>query len=325
MWSRAAIGEGRMISLSSVLVDVDAVAAEQAALAHAADLAARCGARLTIVDVLPFVPPSARHFVTAGVEHVLVEHRTERLQSLGAGVHGVEMSTKLLRGRPAIALIQEVLAAGHGLLVRSHDRDLAEPARQYGAVDMELLRSCPCPVWLIGRAGPHVPWRVAAAINPNPDDSIEQELNRIVLEWAITLKELAGADVTLLHAWAVFGASVLRSHVPEHEFVEYIEAARRMADEALQGFTKTHADRLDGVKVQLIQGEPERAISQFIERNGIDLVVMGTVARSGIRGLVMGNTAERVLQRLRGSVLAVKPPGFVSSVEQAYANAGEAQ
>lgn len=29
---------------------------------------------------------------------------------------------------------------------------------------------------------------------------------------------------------------------------------------------------------------------------------------------VMGNTAERVLQRLRGSVFAVKPPGFSSSL-----------
>ena len=77
--------------------------------------------------------------------------------------------------------------------------------------------------------------------------------------------------------------------------------------------------------MQLVQGEPECAIATFIDRNGIDLVVMGTVARSGIRGLVMGNTAERVLQRLRGSVLAVKPPGFVSSVERAQAHPGEEQ
>jgi nucleotide-binding universal stress UspA family protein len=66
----------------------------------------------------------------------------------------------------------------------------------------------------------------------------------------------------------------------------------------------------------LVEGEPERAISHFVDRNGVDLVVMGTVARSGIPGVVMGNTAERVLQRLHGSVLAVKPPGFVSPVER---------
>jgi nucleotide-binding universal stress UspA family protein len=44
------------------------------------------------------------------------------------------------------------------------------------------------------------------------------------------------------------------------------------------------------------------------------LVVMGTVARTGVAGLLMGNTAERVLQRLQGSVLAVKPPGFKSPI-----------
>jgi nucleotide-binding universal stress UspA family protein len=42
------------------------------------------------------------------------------------------------------------------------------------------------------------------------------------------------------------------------------------------------------------------------------VIVMGTVARTGIAGLVMGNTTERVPQRLRGSIFAVKPPGFKS-------------
>jgi nucleotide-binding universal stress UspA family protein len=171
-------------------------------------------------------------------------------------------------------------------------------------------------VWLIGRRpGPHTPWRVAAAVNLEPADATEEQLNETVLNWALLIKDVNGADVTLLHAWAVFGASVLRSRVPEHEFVEYIEAARRTAEDAMQRFAKTHADRLANVSLQLVQGEPDRAISHFIDKNGIDLVVMGTVARSGIRGLIIGNTAERVLQRLRGSVLAVKPPGFVSPLE----------
>jgi nucleotide-binding universal stress UspA family protein len=305
-----------MISLSSVLVDVDATAADQPALASATDLAARCGARLKIVDVLPDVPRGARHFVTPDLERELVEHRTERLTSLGARLQGIHVTTELLRGRPATALIQEVRAAGHGLLVRSHDRDLSEPPRQYGAVDMELLRACPCPVWLIGRRrAAHTPWRIAAAIHPNRHDATEQQLNESVLEWALMLKDVTGADLTLLHAWIAFGASVLRSRVPEHEFVDYIEAARRTAEESMQTFTGRHADRLNGVSVQLVQGEPERAISDFADSHAIDLVIMGTVARTGIPGLVMGNTAERVLQRLRGSVLAIKPPGFVSPVE----------
>ena len=41
---------------------------------------------------------------------------------------------------------------------------------------------------------------------------------------------------------------------------------------------------------------------------------MGTVARTGIPGLLIGNTAETILQRVDCSVLAVKPDGFVSPV-----------
>ena len=45
-----------------------------------------------------------------------------------------------------------------------------------------------------------------------------------------------------------------------------------------------------------------------------DLIVMGTVARTGISGFFMGNTAETILNRLDCSVLAVKPQGFETPV-----------
>ena len=57
-----------------------------------------------------------------------------------------------------------------------------------------------------------------------------------------------------------------------------------------------------------------RAKLEFVVAHGIDLVVMGTVGRSGISGMLIGNTAERVLRKLPCSVLAVKPEGFVSPV-----------
>ncbi len=41
-----------------------------------------------------------------------------------------------------------------------------------------------------------------------------------------------------------------------------------------------------------------------------DMVVMGTVGRGGIPGLIIGNTAEAILDQLQCSVLAMRPPGF---------------
>jgi nucleotide-binding universal stress UspA family protein len=304
-----------MMSLASILVDIDAVAPDHPALDRAVSLATRCGARVKIVDVLPRVPPGVRHFVTPDLEKELSDHRRERLEAIADGVEGIPVGTELLRGRPGIALIQEVLRSGHDLLVRSHGRDLAEAPRPFGAIDMELLRQCPCPLWLIGRRGsPPGRWRILAAIHADPSDTTEQELNGTILEWALMLKAFGDAQLTVLQAWTPYGASLLRSRMSPDEFSEFLEAARRTEDEALSGFVAPFKDRLTDVAVELVQGEPEDAIAHFVESHGIDVVVMGTVARTGIAGLVMGNTAERVLQRLSGSVLAVKPPGFKSQV-----------
>ncbi|HXW05789.1 MAG TPA: universal stress protein [Vicinamibacterales bacterium] len=306
-----------MISLSSVLLDVDAAAADHPALERAADLAARCGAQLKIVDVLPWLPAGVRRIPGVNLEQELVAYRHGRLEALAASVSRIPVSTSLLRGRPATALVQEVLAGGHDLVVRSHDRDLAGSPRLYGAVDMELLRVCPCPVWLIGRGPSHTPRRIVAAVNAEAPEPTEQELNRTVTEWALTLRDLTGAGITLLYAWIPFGASLLEARLSETEFAEYLEEARRAADSAMRAFTDSFDGRLSSATIEVVRGEPDRAIADFVRSHEIDLVVLGTVARTGIPGLLMGNTAEHVLRRLQGSVLAVKPTGFVSPIAPA--------
>jgi len=65
----------------------------------------------------------------------------------------------------------------------------------------------------------------------------------------------------------------------------------------------------------LIKGQPHTAIPRFIEDHDVDLVVMGSVARSGIPGFFVGNTAEKILDNVDCSVLVLKPEGWNSPVE----------
>ena len=303
-----------MIPLSSILVDIEAAAERHPALERAVALASRCGAAVKIVDVLPDVPAGGRRFLTPGMEQELVAHRRERLAATAAQITGVPVTTELLRGRPATAIVGEVLRSGHELVVRSHARDLAEAPRRFGAVDMELLRHCPCPVWLIGPGSGTRLRRILAAVHSHTDDQAEQKLNATILELALTLKEIEGGELTVLEAWSVFGEDLLRSRLSHAEFTAAIDAARQEVERDLGALMASFGGRTAGAAFKLLQGPPEDVIPQYVQANGIDVVVMGTVARSGIAGLVMGNTAERVLQRLRGSVLAVKPEGFVSPV-----------
>jgi nucleotide-binding universal stress UspA family protein len=63
-------------------------------------------------------------------------------------------------------------------------------------------------------------------------------------------------------------------------------------------------------RVENVRGLPHDVIPAYVTQHAIDVVVMGTLARTGVPGLIIGNTAERVLRQLKGSVLALKPPGF---------------
>ncbi|MBT8362313.1 MAG: universal stress protein, partial [Deltaproteobacteria bacterium] len=46
----------------------------------------------------------------------------------------------------------------------------------------------------------------------------------------------------------------------------------------------------------------------------IDVVVMGSIGRSGIPGFLIGNRAEKILSNINCTVLTVKPDGFISPI-----------
>lgn len=68
------------------------------------------------------------------------------------------------------------------------------------------------------------------------------------------------------------------------------------------------------IEVYLLKGEAGEIISDLARSKEVDLIVMGTVSRAGIAGLLIGNTAETVLHRVDCSMLTLKPEGFISPV-----------
>ena len=68
------------------------------------------------------------------------------------------------------------------------------------------------------------------------------------------------------------------------------------------------------MKTHFLKGLPEIVVPEVVKEHNIEVVVMGTLARTGIPGLLIGNTAEGVINQVDCSVLAIKPEGFVSPV-----------
>jgi universal stress protein E len=86
------------------------------------------------------------------------------------------------------------------------------------------------------------------------------------------------------------------------------EKRRSLLDDVL----KKHS--ISPIAVHLPKGDAVQAITELVKTLGVDLLLMGTVCRTGIPGFIIGNTAEQVLGAVECSTLTVKPEGFVSPV-----------
>ena len=104
----------------------------------------------------------------------------------------------------------------------------------------------------------------------------------------------------------------------DYMFTESASAERKQAyrDEAEKHIQSqiAVADLRVPARVHFAIESPDLAIMNCVEQHAIDLIVMGTVGRTGISGFITGNTAERLLPRIPCSLLAVKPPGFESPI-----------
>jgi nucleotide-binding universal stress UspA family protein len=233
---------------------------------------------------------------------------------------GVESQAKILTGKAFVAIIQEVLGGNHDLVLFPDDDMTSVYERIFGGTATHLLRKCPCPVWVLKRR-PESPGgedfeRVLAAVNAATVDPEEKRLNKRILELATSLAEREGAEIHVVHCWSVYGESLLasRGRLPPEELEAYRRDTekehRALMEKTLAGFMAD--DR--SIQAHLRKGDPGREIPEVANELSVDVIVMGTVARTGMNGVFMGNTAEAVLQRIGRSVLAVKPDGFRSPV-----------
>ncbi|MEJ2424488.1 MAG: universal stress protein, partial [Candidatus Thiodiazotropha sp.] len=156
---------------------------------------------------------------------------------------------------------------------------------------------------------------ILAAVDPMAP--AQDNCARLVMDLATSLARRESATLEVIHAWQLYGESLLRDgrfHMASDELERQLTATKlnhraRLA-ELLSGYGMTPYD----AGVSLIKAEAATAIRKQAEASQADLIVMGTVGRSGIPGLFIGNTAESVLQTTQSSILAVKPPAFVTPV-----------
>ncbi|MGD2076560.1 MAG: universal stress protein [Gammaproteobacteria bacterium] len=289
------------------------------ALERAVELARRNHARLTVIDVLDetrSTPEIDQRFGT-DLNRILGERRHETLERLVSPFLEADtmIYTRVLTGTAFVEVIRAVLRSGYDLVIKAARAPQGFSERLLGSTDMHLLRKCPCPVW-IDRPNAALPYRtVLAAVNPL--DAEAPGRDRLVMDLATSLANRESARLAVVHAWRLFGESMLRNgraRISEAELEGLLEQTRERHRERLDTLLEPYGLGTGDDAVHLVKGEAAPTIREMSEKLSADLIVMGTLGRVGIPGVFIGNTAEEVLQTTRASVLAVKPAGFVSPV-----------
>ncbi|HQN75999.1 MAG TPA: universal stress protein [Methanomassiliicoccales archaeon] len=130
------------------------------------------------------------------------------------------------------------------------------------------------------------------------------EYTKAAVRKGLEIAKAAGAEVTALY---VVDQTSFINFPMDSTIVSVYTLLEKEGEEAME-FVKKEAEAL-GVKVttRIEEGSPSRKIVDLSAEH--DLVVMGTLGRTGFSKLLLGSVAERVVRFAKCPVLVVRSPG----------------
>jgi universal stress protein E len=305
----------------SILVATDFSPSAEAALQQAVWLARKTGASITLVHTLPTrysspskTGPKMDLLVIEGesledFEMEAVREADAKLKRLAEKIaSSIEIQTRVYVGESYAEVTYAVQREGYDLVLAG-TRGLA-PWEQFlvGSTAKRLIRKCPSSIWIVKAEHNSLPKVVLAATDFS-------EISRKAVSQGFLVAQHANAEFHVLHV-------VDSKDVPE-DAVSRIPKGSSLQQEINQEASKrmdafVNSLDVDRASIQVHQswGTPWQEIRRAAKFLAADLVVIGTVGRSGVQGLLLGNTAEKILDTCDCSILTVKPEGFQSPLTQ---------
>lgn len=288
------------------------------AIGRANQLAMANKADITLIRVLEDIPLPASLFMKKkrleDFQNALQEHTQKELDALAEKVDSsVEVKTKVVFGKPFIEIIRTIESGSHDLLIKP--KIPTDTSTRLDSTDLHLLRKCPCPVWIL-KPNQRKPFgKIMIAVDPDPGESVRLHLHEDLIKLGTSLAEREQGKVEVVHSWILEGESTLRGprfNMSEDEIASLCQEVETTHKNWMDQLLAPYAGHQ--LKVTMVKGAPGPTLIDLIEKKKPDIVVMGTVARTGLPGLIIGNTAEHILGQISCSIFAVKPKGFKSPV-----------
>jgi universal stress protein E len=241
-----------------------------------------------------------------------------RLEAVAERVRDVQVPVKVSAEwdyPPYEAVVREGLRAQADLIVAECHAGRRVAPLVLHLTDWELLRYSPVPVLLVKSKKPYSKPTLLAAVDPTHANAKPTKLDDEIVATATAVRSALKASLHAVHAFVPIPVNVKPSELLNENATKLIERrARKEAGKRLDKVLK-HI-RLGRGHRHLMSRHPVNAIPELARKIRADIVVMGAVSRTGFKRLLIGNTAERIIDDLACDVLVVKPKDFVTRVER---------
>jgi universal stress protein E len=295
---------------SRILVATDFSACAAAALKQAIWLASQTGAQIIAANAVPDLSGSV-FWSSSEIElyQKLLCDKSEaslRQWSGDASAAGLNVTCKTMIGEPFAEIARAVQTEACDLVLAGTRGHSTWEQLFAGSTTKRLVRKCPSAVWIAKAEHVGAP-KVVLAATDFSDVSLK------AVKQGLWIARQSGASFHLMHVMDSNDVpeDVISMIPPGSSLRQEIEevASRRMEE-----FLKLLDTNQQEIQTHQCWGSPWQEICRVAAEESVDLLVMGTVGRSGITGVLLGNTAERILDRCDCSILTVKPDGFVSPI-----------
>ena len=235
----------------------------------------------------------------------------EVLDQLAATIEkaGVDVGVEWSRERNLADAVRRAAADKQPLFVvkGTHYHTPTERA-SLDSTDWDLIRELDYPLWFVKP----IDWKespvIVAAVDPVNAHDKPADLDRRIIERARAIAEKCDGDLQVVHTYQhliEIGRYATWAFKPQKLPVEQLdEQILAEHQKALGAFAK--ANNFDDDAVHLLPGAAHEILPGFAHAQGASLVVMGAIARSGLKRRIIGSTAERVLDHLHCDVLVVR-------------------
>lgn len=291
-------------------------------LAQVVEVARRHSAAITVCEIVE--PPPKTQDSRGVVERVSKLRWSRAFQRLRTicehfSEHMV-IDYSVFTGIPFVTITEQVMEQDFDLVVHISERVQATSDTGLNATGMHLMRKCPCTIWAMHptRSGESANVILALDRELATESKAAEAFAMTLAESAVTLAVARGGDLHLVHAWEPYGAELLDDaalDLSDRDASFYRTQQRRDNEDWFRHITQ---------RVQSIAPEDLRVVPKLIEGPAVaavpdaavaveaGMLVLGTVGTSANPGVLIGATTESILATCGTSVLALKPPGFVS-------------